>query len=228
VTVSPLVPPAPAQVPVPTAGPEEQRRAAEEVLARQEFQRPEPSLIERATDWLDRQVGDAIDSVSAGGTGSVVGWLLVGLAVAVIVWLIVRNRRVLQSDPRIGATVRIDAGRAPGAWRERAARLEAEGRWKEALRCHYRALLGDLVRRGVIVDVAGRTAGEYRAEVARARPAANADFAAATDLFERAWYADEPTAASENGRFRAHARGALAAVDATDGRVSRPVAGVGR
>lgn len=217
-----------AQVPLPVAGPEEQRRAAEEVLSGQEFQRPEPSLIERITDWLDRQIGEAIDSVSGGGTGSVVGWVLVAAALAAIVWLVMRNRRVLQRDPRVGATVRIDAGRAPGAWRERAARLEAEGRWKEALRCHYRALLGDLVRKGVIVDVAGRTAGEYREEVARARPAAAADFTAATDLFERAWYADEPTAASENGRFRAHARGVLVAVDATESQAPRRPAEVGR
>jgi hypothetical protein len=215
-----------AQIPDPSVGPEEQRQAADEVLSGQEFQQPEPSLIERITDWLDRQVGEAIDSVAGGGTGSVVGWVLVAAAIAVLVWLVARNRKLLQSDPMVGATVRIDAGRAPDEWRAQAARLEAEGRWKEALRGHYRALLGDLVRQGVIIDVAGRTAGEYRDEVVGARPAAGGDFTEATDLFERAWYADEPTGSIENQRFRGLAGRVLGAVaDVPPERLSVEVTG---
>src|SRR3546814_15185458 len=83
--------------------------------------------------------------------------------------------------------------------------LEAAGRWKEALRCRHRALVADLVRRGVIPDQAGRTAREYAADVALGLPHAAAPMTDATDLFEAAWSGDVPTGAEESAGFRAHA-----------------------
>lgn len=207
-----------AGLPPPAADPEEQRGIAEEVLSRREFQRAEPSLIERIQEWIDRQLGDLIGSVTGGGTGTVVGWVILAVAVAVIVWLLARNRKVLLADPAAEAEVRIDAGRTPDEWREHAATLEAEGRWKEALRCRYRGLLGDLVRRGVIVDVPGRTAGEYLDEVAAACPPATRPMGAATAAFELAWYADRPTGATEAEAFREAASATLRAVDERGGR----------
>jgi hypothetical protein len=71
-----------------------------------------------------------------------------------------------------------------------------------ALRCRYRVRVGELVERDLVPDVPGRTAGEYRAEVASALPEVAPPFGEATDLFELAWYADVPTGAGENARFR--------------------------
>src|SRR3546814_7900913 len=64
----------------------------------------------------------------------------------------------------------VELSRSPGEWRAMADELEAAGRWKEALRCRHRALVADLVRRGVIPDQAGRTAREYAADVALGLP----------------------------------------------------------
>ena len=54
----------------------------------------------------------------------------------------------------------------------------------------------------MIRDLPGRTSGEYRADVAATLPAAAADFAAATELFEQAWYGDVTTGPDESARFR--------------------------
>src|SRR4029450_4451834 len=59
---------------------------------------------------------------------------------------------------------------------------------RAALRSRYRALAPDLASRGLVEEVPGRTAGEYRRQVGRALPEAATDFAGATELFEVAWY----------------------------------------
>jgi hypothetical protein len=63
-------------------------------------------------------------------------------------------------------------------------------------------LVADLAARGVIEEIPGRTAGEYRVEVTEAAPRVGPEFAGATELFERAWYGSRPTGAEEAAQFR--------------------------
>ena len=91
---------------------------------------------------------------------------------------------------------------ARGVARRRPTPSRRQGRWAEGLRCRYRALVADLVRRGVIADQAGRTAGEYARDVAARQPEAAPSFAAATELFEAVWYGGAVTGPAEAERFR--------------------------
>src|SRR5919197_1551513 len=59
-----------------------------------------------------------------------------------------------------------------------------------------------LVGRGLVEEVPGRTAGEYRGEVRRNAPGAAEAFSGATDPFERAWYGRAPTGADDASHFR--------------------------
>ena len=43
-------------------------------------------------------------------------------------------------------------------------------RFRDAIRCRYRALVGDLARRGMIDEIPGRTSGEERVQMAAAAP----------------------------------------------------------
>jgi hypothetical protein len=70
------------------------------------------------------------------------------------------------------------------------------------VRCRYRALVAELAARGLVDEVPGRTAGEYRGEVRRNLPDAAADFAGATELFELAWYGRGETGAQQASRLR--------------------------
>lgn len=192
-----------AELPVPdhTAG--EARRRAREILSGEEFRAPEPGLIERARDWLVDQLATFLAALTGSGAGTVVAWVVLGAMLGLVVVLVARLGRSTQRDPTAVADTVVERRRPPVAWRAEAERLEAAGDWKGGLRCRYRALVAELVQRGVVRDVPGRTTGEYRREVAARLPEAAPGFAGACELFERAWYGDRPTGPAESERFRA-------------------------
>jgi hypothetical protein len=163
---------------------------------------------------------------SSGGSGAIV-WLLLAVGVAFLVALIVRaiagrvrDRRpdeVVETGDEIvplDAAV-IDPDNSPGDWRSRSQRHRAAGEHRDALRCEYRALVGDLARRNLLDEIPGRTAGEERAQLRRTAPVATAAFGAAVDLFERVWYGSDDATAEMLVRFDAHERDVLAATSRT-------------
>jgi hypothetical protein len=182
-------------LPPPEAGADEIRRAADEILSRPEFQEPLRSLYQRALDWIGDLISDAISALVGGGTGAVVAWVLLIAVVALVAYLVVRtvqgDRRRPSSHDATGITVESDDRRPAEAWAAEAERFEGEGRWRDAIRCRYRSIVAGLARSGVVDEVPGRTAGEYRVLVGHDRPAIAEPFAGATDLFERAWYGEE-------------------------------------
>jgi hypothetical protein len=214
-----------AEPPPPVHDPDEVRRAVEEVLGRDEFAEAEPSLLLRAVEWVLRQLerlfggdGDREPTVEVGGGGaggSALVTVLVLLAAVVVVVVVVRALRgtwrrrapVARDDLDVDVHGRRDAA----AWDDLARRLESEGRWKDGMRARFGSLVERLVDRGVVADVPGRTSGEYRADVRQALPEAGPPFAAAADLFDRAWYGDLPTGPAEAERFAADAEAVLAA-----------------
>lgn len=175
-------------LPVPQEGPDEARRRAEEILARPEFV-PEPrSLIERILDELGELLAKIVGGI--GGGSEVVAWLVVAALCGLVGFGLFRAIRALQTDPGDRGGVAVDGRRRPAAdWRAEAAAHEAAGRWREALRCTWRATVAELAARGLVEEVPGRTTGEYRAGVARSLPAGAKPFTEATHLFEDAWYA---------------------------------------
>ena len=184
--------------------PEETRQLADEIVSRPEFHIPEPTIQERATQGIERYVGELLTSVFDGGGGTIIGLLVLAALIGLIVWLVLRVGRTVQVDARVrGVTVDEVHRQAPAAWRQEAERLEAAGEWKEGLRARYRALVGDLVAEDLLVDVAGRTTGELRADLRASAPDRSASFGAATELFELAWYADRPTGPDQSARFQA-------------------------
>jgi len=191
-------------LPEPESSPDEIRGAIDEILGRDEFQPDDPSVLDEVLEWI----GDQLDGlfqpgVPGGETNPLVGYAVLGALLAGIGYLAWRWLRRVRSTPDVTEVVVTEDERAAADWRSAAERCEAEGRWKDALRCRYRVLVGELVERDAIPDVPGRTAGEYRVEVATAFPEVSPPFGEATELFELAWYADEPTGPSENERFRA-------------------------
>ena len=187
---------------VPGRDPERVREAVREVLSRPEFRPPERSLLERAVDWLLEVIGRLLGALAGSGAGGIVGLLLLALVLLGVGVLAARFSRGLTPSPEVAAVVA--QGRRPSAadWRAEAEALERAGAWREAVRSRYRALVADLAARGLVEEVPGRTAGEYRRQVRRAVPAAATDFAGATELFEVAWYGRADTGAPEAAHLR--------------------------
>lgn len=190
---------APETLPPPAAGADEIRRAADEILARPEFQEPPRTLYQRVLDEVGERLGALIDLLVSGGRGAILGWLVLAVVVGASAFLVLRGLRLGRGARRApeGGAVEVERRRPPGDWAAEAARFEAAGAWRDAIRCRYRWLIATLAGAGVVDDVPGRTAGEYRSLVTSARPAVEVPFADATDLFERTWYGEEPAGPDE-------------------------------
>jgi hypothetical protein len=201
------------QLPEPDREAGEVDSLADEILSRAEFQEPPKSLLDRVNDWISEQLARFFEALAEGGGNRLVAWAILALLVGAVVVLAIRLTRTLQSVPATTPDS-LDPGRRSVAdWVAEAEEHEARGDWKRALLCRYRALLAELIGRGLVDDVPGRTTGEYRGEVDASLPTVADPFHAATDLFEGAWYGDEPSAAPENRRFRSLADSVIPGVD---------------
>jgi len=196
-----LAGPAAAELRRPERDPAAARQAARRVLARPEYRRPAPTLLQRARAWALRQLERLLGAVFGGGRGRIVFWAVAIAALVVTVAVLVRFGRGVTSDPSRRVGVAADRRRTAVEWRAEAEAHERAGRWRAGLRCRYRALVAELAERGVLDEVPGRTAGEYRQEVTERAPVAAEPFAGATELFERAWYGNRLTGAEEAATF---------------------------
>ncbi len=182
--------------------PGEVRRAIRDVLARPEYRWPEPNLLQRVQQWVTEQLERALGTVVAGGRGAVLVGIVALGGLVLMAAVGVRLARGITADPGRTVRGRAEPSRRARDWRSEAEEHERAGRWRQALRCRYRALVAELVERGVIEEVAGRTSGEYRREIEAALPATAEPLDGATALFEAAWYGGEPTGEREATEFR--------------------------
>lgn len=173
------------------------------------------------------------DTPSSGGGLSAIVWLLLAAAVALLIGLAVRaiagrvRDREVDDDalPGDGEEIvpldeaLIDPDNSPGDWRARSQRHRALGEHRDALRCEYRALVGDLARRNLLDEIPGRTTGEERAQLRRTTPAVNAPFGEAADMFDAVWYGAADATAEMVQRFDRLEQEILAAT----ARARRPV-----
>jgi Domain of unknown function (DUF4129) len=190
------------ELPVPDRDPEQVRAVVREVLSRPEFRPPHRSVIERLFDWALELIGRLLAVLGGSGAGGIVGLVLLALVLVGVGVLAARFSRGLTPSPEVAAAVPAGRRRSAAEWRAEAAAQERAGAWREAVRSRYRALVADLASRGLVEEVPGRTAGEYRREVGHALPGAATDFAGATELFEVAWYGRARTGADEAAHLR--------------------------
>lgn len=193
-------------LPVPEPTPAEASERATEILSRPEYQPPPESIPQKITNWVSEKIGAVIEKLVSGDNSSVIGWIVILIVlglVGLMVWRVVRaTSPTAKAEASSGVAFEVVERRTSAQWRSEAERLEAEGNWKDALLCRYRALVGDLVERGVLGAIPGRTTGEYRTDLAGSAPTVAGDFSGASDLFDDAWYGDLPTGSEENERFR--------------------------
>jgi hypothetical protein len=229
-----------AQPPPSEQDPAEVRRLADEILARDEFQPPEPTLLERIGDWLgdlfpgDSNSGDGgsegsgsggAGAAGGGGSGVLTTILLVLAVVGVgyVVFVLVGQPRRRRPERDDDPALEIEPHRSAGEWLAAAEQAEAEGRWKDGLRARFRALVEELLDARIVPEVAGRTSGELRGDVQANLPAAGPAFALAVDLFDRAWYGDLPTGPEEALQFSAAATAVVAEVPRRPAPAPEPV-----
>lgn len=200
---------------------------------------PEPNLDDLPTpDFPD-------PGAPIGGLGLLGQLLVVVLAAALVLalaWLAVRWYRSRdvggeddgddldrdeEIDEPIGARV-IDHETPPERWRRLASDHRDAGRFRESIRCEYRALVGDLARAGYVDEIPGRTSGEERDQVARiaderieGNRAVSEAFDVAADTFDVAWFDDTVVSRDDDERFRTAQDAVLGVVLAGSRRAGR-------
>ena len=170
-------------------------------------------------------VGDP--AAGAGLFGQLLVALLVIALIVGVAWLIARWRDGSESsddgddlddgdtdesvDEEVDARI-IDHETPPERWRRMAVEHREAGRYRESVRCEYRALVGDLARAGFVDEIPGRTSGEEREQVAEIAPGISAAFGVAADTFDVAWFDDGAVIRADDDRFLEAQRSVLDAV----------------
>jgi Domain of unknown function (DUF4129) len=83
--------------------------------------------------------------------------------------------------------------------------LAAAGRFAEAVRERLRAIVRDLIERGVLPHSPGWTVTELATAAGRARPPLAAPLAAGGNVFSEIWYGLRPATSADDAAMRGHA-----------------------
>lgn len=186
----------------PQRRPDDIHDAVEAVLSREEYRAAPKSLVQRIREGIAELIEQALEAFVGGGRGALLAWLILGLAATTLAVVAVRFAGGVTRDAYQPLAAAPSRRRSAAEWRAEAEEAERAGRWRLALRARYRALVADLAEHGLVEDVAGRTSGEYRVEVATNVPKVAAPFSGATEIFERAWYGRLDTDAEDAARLR--------------------------
>ncbi|MDJ0345740.1 DUF4129 domain-containing protein [Streptomyces sp. H10-C2] len=164
------------------------REAAEHELSKGIYHQNDPSLFQRALDWLWGKVGDLLSAASGatpgGGVGLLVIALIVVLLAAALRWRLGRIRQTSTDGPGLFG----DHTRTAAEHRAAAERHAAARRWTEASQERMRALVRSLEERTVLDPRPGRTADEAAADAGRALPDHAAALRDAARLFDDLTY----------------------------------------
>jgi hypothetical protein len=91
--------------------------------------------------------------------------------------------------------------------------LAAQGRYREAVRERLRAIVRDLVDRGVVANHPGWTVTELAGAAGQVQPAIAVPLAGACEVFSRIWYGQRPARAAHDAAMRQYAGQVRAALD---------------
>lgn len=186
------------------------RDEARRELSKAIYHVADPSPVQRFMHWLFDKIGKFLDGavrVAPGGLPSLVGVVVVVVAIVVALRLGLGPTKLRDAltDRRRGA-----AAKSAAEYRAEAETLAAQGKFKEAVRARFRAVIRELEERGVLDPRPGRTAGEIAREGGAAVRAIAGDLRTAAETFDAAWYgrreaeqADYAAVAGADNRIRA-------------------------
>lgn len=187
-------------VPV-TPGAEEAQRWAADELADEIYRQAEPGLLARAIGWLLDRLSSIELPTGDGSRLWLVAALLLVAAGVVVALALAGPLRV--GRRRGGARTVLDDSRTDAAGHRAAADAHAAaGRWREAVRERFRAVVRALEERALLVPTPGRTADEAAAEAGVLLPDVAADLHAGARLFDDVWYGGRPASAAADARLR--------------------------
>jgi hypothetical protein len=172
--------------------PSELRERARDLLNRPPYrdggEGPVTDLLRRAREAVARWLELVLDTLT-GDTRA--AWGIVAIGTVLLLVAVWRATRGWSGDRSIVEVPASRPSRSAAAWAEEADTHAASGRWRDAVRCRYAAVVGSLVEGGVLRDVPGRTVRELDRELASAAPTVAGEVRDAGAVFEEVWYGHE-------------------------------------
>ncbi|MGW3958727.1 DUF4129 domain-containing protein [Amycolatopsis sp. NPDC005003] len=140
------------------------RRAAEQELSDPKYRDARPGFLQQIGQWLGEQLEKLLNSLSSGFPGGIFGVvLLVALLIVLVVVIRLRTGKVARSA-RAGRVVFGGQRKSAADYRRAAAEAAAAGRFDDAVRDRFRAVVRGLEERALLDTRSGRTADEAAAE----------------------------------------------------------------
>ncbi|MEU1617815.1 DUF4129 domain-containing protein [Streptomyces sp. NPDC005722] len=168
------------------------REAAEDELSKGIYHHDDPSLFERALNWLWEKIDHLMDAASGATPGGTAG--LVTIIVVVVLLVVALRLRLgkLRAQPMTGGRLFADVPRTAGEHRAAAEEHAHHGRWGPAVQERMRAIVRSLEERALLDPRPGRTADEAAAEAGRPLPGLAGRLADAARVFDDVTYGDRP------------------------------------
>lgn len=166
------------------------RETARDLLADPPFREEPRGIIEEFAVWLGERLATGLAWLldAFAGQGSLLAWVVVAVATVLLVIAVWHWTR----GTLAGRSVRPAAPSAPRRsaedWLVETREHEAAGRWREAVRARYGALVAALIESGIVDELPGRTVRELDREVAVAAPTLAGSVRRAGERFEAVWY----------------------------------------
>jgi hypothetical protein len=180
--------------------PDELRERARDLLSRPPYrdggEGPVTDLLRRVREAAARWLELVLETLTGEPR---VAWAIVAIGSTLLAVAIWRATRGWSGDRHITAVPDARPTRSAAEWAAEADGHAAAGRWREAVRCRYAALVLRLVEAGTLADVPGRTVHELDLEVATAAPTIAAAVRAAGATFEEVWYGHAEAGPDELG-----------------------------
>ncbi|OEU97497.1 hypothetical protein AN217_06025 [Streptomyces qinglanensis] len=169
------------------------REDAERELSRSEYHQHDPSLLQRALDWLWDRLGDLLRIAAEGAPGGSVGLTVLALVLVLLLLALRLRLGSLRAKRTTGSAALFpDRLRSAADHRTAAASHARADRWTPAVQERMRALVRSLEERALLDPRPGRTADEATGEAAVDLPQLADRLRAAARTFDEVSYAGRP------------------------------------
>jgi hypothetical protein len=176
--------------------------AAKAELSKRAYHRNDPSLIDRAVEWLAKKLLKLLQNATSHAPGHAIGLLLILFIAAAVVVLVIARVGALRRAPHSDLAIFGVEEMTADDHRRNADRFAKAGQWAEAIRERLRAIARELEQRGVLDPRPGRTAAELSREAGAELPALADDLRNAASIFDRVWYGGRTATAADEEVLR--------------------------
>jgi hypothetical protein len=140
------------------------RRAAEEELSDPKYRDARPGFLQQIGQWLGEQLEKLLNSLSSDVPGGIFGVVLVVALLIVLVVVIRLRTGKMAGSARADRVVFGGQRKSAADYRRAAEEAAAAGRFDDAVRDRFRAVVRALEERALLDSRSGRTADEAAAE----------------------------------------------------------------